>query len=94
MIYAKATRYIINPEKMKGFIDYLYILTKKTRMKEENLSFEYGLESEDKVLVIERWSSKATYESFIKIEEFKKEFATIRKMSKNVVNIYEIELAK
>ncbi|MFV8473836.1 antibiotic biosynthesis monooxygenase family protein [Mycoplasma sp. SK341A] len=94
MIFAKATRYIINPEKMKGFIDYLYILTKKTRMKEENLSFEYGLEAEDKVLVIERWSSKQSFEAFNQLEEFKKEFGTIRKMSKTVQNIYEIELAK
>ncbi|MFV8401205.1 MULTISPECIES: antibiotic biosynthesis monooxygenase family protein [unclassified Mycoplasma] len=94
MIFAKATRYIINPEKMKGFIDYLYILTKKTRMKEENLSFEYGLEAEDKVLVIERWSSKQSFEAFNQLEEFKKEFGTIRKMSKTVQNVYEIELAK
>ncbi|MFV8475665.1 antibiotic biosynthesis monooxygenase family protein [Mycoplasma sp. VS424B] len=94
MIFAKATRYIINPEKMKGFIDYLYILTKKTRMKEENLSFEYGLEAEDKVLVIERWSSKQSFEAFNQLDEFKKEFGTIRKMSKTVQNVYEIELAK
>ncbi|WLP85820.1 antibiotic biosynthesis monooxygenase [Mycoplasma seminis] len=94
MIFAKATRYIINPEKMKGFIDYLYILTKKTRMKEENLSFEYGLEAEDKVLIVERWSTKESYESFHKLEEFQREFNTIKKMSKIVQNVYEIELAK
>ncbi|MHA3785952.1 antibiotic biosynthesis monooxygenase family protein [Mycoplasma sp. Z244C] len=94
MIFAKATRYIINPEKMKGFIDYLYILTKKTRMKEENLSFEYGLEAEDKVLVIERWSSKQSFEQFNQLEEFKKEFGTIKKMSKTVQTVYELELAK
>ncbi|TNK89981.1 antibiotic biosynthesis monooxygenase, partial [Mycoplasmopsis pullorum] len=29
MIYVRATLYTINPEKIKGFIDYLHIFVKK-----------------------------------------------------------------
>ncbi|QNM93582.1 antibiotic biosynthesis monooxygenase [Mycoplasma sp. Pen4] len=94
MIFAKATRYTINPEKLKGFIDYLYIFTKKARMKEENLSFEYALEAPDKILVLERWSTKLDYTNFINEEEFTKEIKTIEKMSKTVQSLYEVELIR
>ncbi|SYV97029.1 Uncharacterised protein, partial [Mycoplasmopsis edwardii] len=55
MIYSKSFKYIINPEKLKGFIDYLYIFTQKVRMQETNLSFEYGLEGKDKIVILQRW---------------------------------------
>ncbi|MBN4083240.1 antibiotic biosynthesis monooxygenase [Mycoplasma sp. CSL10137] len=94
MIYAQATIYTIDPEKLKGFIDYLYVFTQKTRMKEKNLSYEYGLMTEEKILVIQRWSTKQDYEDFINIEEFAKELKMLKKMSKNVKNLYQIELTR
>lgn len=94
MIYAKATRYIINPEKTKMFVDYLYILTQKVRKLEKNLSFEYGLESRDKILIIQRWSTEADYENFESQEEFKKELETLNKMSLKVFEIFDLNIAR
>ncbi|MGZ9755520.1 antibiotic biosynthesis monooxygenase [Mycoplasma sp. 394] len=92
MIYTKATQYIINPEKMKGFIDYLYVFTQKTRMQETNLSFEYGIQADDKILVIERWSNFNEFDKFIKNPEFAKELQTLSKMSKAVNVIYQLSI--
>ncbi|MEA4134461.1 antibiotic biosynthesis monooxygenase [Mycoplasma sp. 2045] len=94
MIFAKASRYVINPEKLKGFIDYLFILTKKTRMKEENLSFEYSVDPEGVVIVLERWSTRLDYEKFMQLEEFKQEFKTLNKMCKLVNTLYDVDLVK
>ncbi|QDF64771.1 antibiotic biosynthesis monooxygenase [Mycoplasma nasistruthionis] len=94
MIFAKATKYTINPEKLKVFIDYLFVLTKKTRVQEFNLSFEYALETNDKILILERWSTKEAYKNFIHLNEFKKELKTLEKMSKHTEVLYEVELAK
>ncbi|TDV24160.1 hypothetical protein BCF59_0108 [Mycoplasmopsis mustelae] len=92
MIYTKATQYSINPEKLKGFIDYLYIFTQKARMCETNLSFEYGLLSHENIIVVERWTTRSEFENFIKIPGFAKEIETIEKMSKNVKVLYELDL--
>ncbi|WP_025755627.1 putative quinol monooxygenase [Mycoplasmopsis cricetuli] len=89
MIFAKATRYQINEEKLKGFIDYLYVLTKKTRMLTNNLSFEYGFDNKD-IVIIERWTSDQDYEKHIKTDEYSKEFATLQKMSIKVTVLYQI----
>ncbi|WP_027121063.1 antibiotic biosynthesis monooxygenase [Mycoplasma leonicaptivi] len=94
MIFSKTTRYIINPEKIKGFIDYLYIFTQKTRMQETNLSFEYGLEGKDRIVVIERWSTRQDYENFIKIDEYNNEINTIAKMASRVQTLFELNLER
>ncbi|ATO30811.1 antibiotic biosynthesis monooxygenase [Mycoplasmopsis bovirhinis] len=94
MIYTKATRYIINPEKTKIFVDYLYILTQKVRKLEKNLSFEYGLESRDKIVLIQRWSTTEDYESFETNEEFKKELATLSKMSHKVIELFDLTITR
>ncbi|UWV77353.1 antibiotic biosynthesis monooxygenase [Mycoplasmopsis cynos] len=79
MIYSRSFKYIINPEKIKGFIDYLYVFTQKARMFETNLSFEYGLEGKDKIIVLQRWSTRQSYQDFINIPEFDKEIKTLEK---------------
>ncbi|WP_406614510.1 antibiotic biosynthesis monooxygenase family protein [Mycoplasma corogypsi] len=94
MIFAKSTTYTINPEKMKPFLDYLFVLTKKVRMLELNLSFEYGIADDDKIVLVERWSSKQSYDDFAKIDEFKKELDTLAKMSKTVVVNFELTTVK
>ncbi|EIE40481.1 hypothetical protein MCANUF31_01368 [Mycoplasmopsis canis UF31] len=94
MIYSKADRYIINPEKIKGFVDYLYIFTQKARMLETNLSFEYGLESKDKIIIQQRWSTKQNYEEFANNPEFKKELETLNQMSKRVDKLYDLEFER
>lgn len=87
MIFAKATLYVVNEEKLKGFIDYLYVLTKKTRMLSNNLSFEYGFVNKN-VVLIERWTSQKDYLSHIKTDEFSKELSTLEKMSKHINILY------
>ncbi|WP_426461246.1 putative quinol monooxygenase [Mycoplasma hafezii] len=94
MIFAKATTFIINPEKTKPFLDYMFVLSKKTRMLEMNLSFEYGLQSDDKVVLIERWSSLADYNNFVNDPNFSTEFKTLTKMAKKVSVLYEFETIK
>ncbi|VEU76507.1 antibiotic biosynthesis monooxygenase [Mycoplasmopsis columboralis] len=90
MIFAKASLYQVNEEKLKGFIDYLYVLTKKTRMLANNLSFEYGFNGKE-VILIERWTNASDYENHIKTEEYSKELSTLAKMSKNVTVLYQME---
>lgn len=43
MIFIKATLYKVASEKIKGFIDYLYVFVKKAQIQELNLSFEYAI---------------------------------------------------
>ncbi|AKA49808.1 antibiotic biosynthesis monooxygenase [Mycoplasmopsis gallinacea] len=90
MIYARATLYKVDEEKLKGFIDYLYIFAKKVCIQNTNLSFEYGLENKGDVYVIERWSTEEEYKKFIAEKEFKTELATLSKMAKNVHILYQM----
>ncbi|WP_036452449.1 putative quinol monooxygenase [Mycoplasma buteonis] len=94
MIFVKATTYVINPEKMKPFLDYIYVFSKKTRMLEMNLSFEYGIQNDDKVILVERWSSQEEYGKFTANPDFKKELETLNKMSKKVITLYEFQTIK
>ncbi|RIV17004.1 putative quinol monooxygenase [Mycoplasmopsis gallopavonis] len=94
MIFVKATTYVINPEKMKPFLDYLYVLTKKTRMLEMNLSFEYGIQEDDKVVLVERWSTEKDCQDYLRNPEFKEEIETLEKMSKKVINLYQFTTIK
>ncbi|QGZ97313.1 antibiotic biosynthesis monooxygenase [Mycoplasma sp. NEAQ87857] len=94
MIFAKATLYVINPEKIKPFVDYLYVLTKKIRMVETNLSFEYGLRETGEIVVLERWSTRDVYNQFMTNKEFADEFETLSKMAKKSINLYEMDTVK
>ncbi|WBP84254.1 antibiotic biosynthesis monooxygenase [Mycoplasmopsis edwardii] len=94
MIYSKSFKYIINPEKLKGFIDYLYIFTQKVRMQETNLSFEYGLEGKDKIVILQRWSTRNDYEQFIKQPEFDNELKTLEKMAKKTEILFDLDLER
>ncbi|UUM20007.1 MULTISPECIES: putative quinol monooxygenase [unclassified Mycoplasma] len=90
MIFAKATLYQVKEEKLKGFIDYIYILTKKTRMLSNNLSFEYGFNGKD-IILFERWTSSQEYQNHIKTAEYSKELSSLEKMSKDVVVLYQMD---
>lgn len=91
MIYSKATKYIVKEEKLKGFVDYLYVFVKKARMETQNLSFEYGLNQTKEIIVLERWSSQNDSENFEKKEEIKKELDTLAKMATKTVLIYSLD---
>ncbi|UUD35943.1 antibiotic biosynthesis monooxygenase [Mycoplasmopsis citelli] len=90
MIFAKATLYQVKEEKLKGFVDYMFILTKKTRMLSNNLSFEYGFNGKD-IILFERWTSLQEYENHIKTQEYSKELSTLKKMSRGVVVLYSMD---
>ncbi|MEE3928023.1 antibiotic biosynthesis monooxygenase [Mycoplasmopsis ciconiae] len=94
MIYTKATKYKVKDEKMKGFVDYLYVFVKKARMETQNLSFEYGLNDHDEVVVIQRWSSIQDEIDFANKPEFKKELETLEKMAKEVTTLYSFTTIK
>lgn len=91
MIYSKATKYIVKEEKLKGFVDYLYVFVKKARMETQNLSFEYGLNQTKEIIVLERWSSQNDSENFEKKEEIKKELDTLTKMATKTELIYSLD---
>ncbi|QDY88073.1 antibiotic biosynthesis monooxygenase [Mycoplasma anserisalpingitidis] len=91
MIYSKATKYIVKEEKLKGFVDYLYVFVKKARMETQNLSFEYGLNQTKEIIVLERWSSQNDSENFEKKEEIKKELDTLAKMATKTELIYSLD---
>ncbi|ADE19609.1 putative quinol monooxygenase [Mycoplasma crocodyli] len=94
MIFSRAIKFELNPEKMKGFVDYLYIFVKKTRLETQNLSFEYGLNSESEVVLVERWSSEKDYKAFNKKEEVKKELSTLEKMAYKTTELYAFDTIK
>lgn len=91
MIYSKATKYIVKEEKLKGFVDYLYVFVKKARMETQNLSFEYGLNETKEIIVLERWSTQNDSENFEKKEEIKKELDTLAKMATKTELIYSLD---
>ncbi|EFF41293.1 antibiotic biosynthesis monooxygenase [Mycoplasmopsis alligatoris] len=91
MIFLRATKYELNPEKMKGFVDYLYIFVSKSRLETQNLSFEFGLNSESEVILVERWSSKSDYQAFIKKDEVKKELNVLEKMAYKTTELYAFD---
>ncbi|QDY87622.1 antibiotic biosynthesis monooxygenase [Mycoplasma anserisalpingitidis] len=91
MIYSKATKYIVKEEKLKGFVDYLYVFVKKARMETQNLSFEYGLNQTKEIIVLERWSTQNDSENFEKKEEIKKELDTLAKMATKTELIYSLD---
>ncbi|QDY87008.1 antibiotic biosynthesis monooxygenase [Mycoplasma anserisalpingitidis] len=91
MIYSKATKYIVKEEKLKGFVDYLYVFVKKARMETQNLSFEYGLNQTKEIIVLERWSSQNDSENFEKKEEIKRELDTLAKMATKIELIYSLD---
>ncbi|TNK92907.1 antibiotic biosynthesis monooxygenase [Mycoplasmopsis pullorum] len=86
--------YTINPEKIKGFIDYLHIFVKKARMETQNLSFEYGLNSDSEIVLLERWSTKDDYLEFEKKEEMNRELKTLAKMALKVDVLYSFNTIK
>lgn len=94
MIFTKATKYNIQQEKMKVFVDYLYVFVKKARMETHNLSFEYGLNTNTEVVVLERWSSKQDFESFLKKEGINNEISTLEKMSIKTTLLYQFNSIK
>ncbi|WAM09059.1 hypothetical protein [Mycoplasmopsis cynos] len=63
-------------------------------MFETNLSFEYGLEGKDKIIVLQRWSTRQSYQDFINIPEFDKEIKTLEKMSKKIEILFDLELER
>ncbi|VEU70168.1 putative quinol monooxygenase [Mycoplasmopsis glycophila] len=94
MIFVRATKYVINPEKAKPFLDYLLVLTKKTRMLEMNLSFEYGMPAENEVVLLERWSSHKDYQNYISNKEFAVEIQTLSEMASKTLVLYEFTTIK
>ncbi|AKB11044.1 antibiotic biosynthesis monooxygenase family protein [Mycoplasmopsis synoviae] len=98
MIFIKATLYKVASEKIKGFIDYLYVFVKKAQMQELNLSFEYAITKKDQevvsVLLVQRWTNKQAYEAFVTKEEFKKEFFTLKSFAKETSLVFEVTTAK
>ncbi|AWX70069.1 antibiotic biosynthesis monooxygenase [Mycoplasmopsis anatis] len=91
MIYSKATKYIVKEEKLKGFVDYLYVFVKRARMETQNLSFEYGLNLSKEIIVLERWSSQKDSDFFEKKEEIKKELDTLSKMATKTEILYSLD---
>lgn len=91
MIYSKATKYIVKEEKLKGFVDYLYVFVKRARMETQNLSFEYGLNLSKEIIVLERWSSQKDLDFFEKKEEIKKELDTLSKMATKTEILYSLD---
>ncbi|QZE12276.1 antibiotic biosynthesis monooxygenase [Mycoplasma sp. Ms02] len=94
MIYIKSTKYVVNAEKLKVFLDYLHVFVKKGRMELHNLSLEYGLINENEIILTERWSSQQDLKNFEKRDEIKVELETLAKMASQTLVLFALETVK
>ncbi|WP_322901038.1 antibiotic biosynthesis monooxygenase [Mycoplasmopsis felis] len=94
MIYSKTTKFIVPNNKLKEFLEILKKIVNKIRIQETNLSFEYGLEKQKNVLLIERWSTKEDFHNFYKKQDIIDDFKSLENNCLKFSILFELEIKR